>query len=157
MEFPIFVDDAEQLGFLSAKQIDLVEQKKYRRGRFLSQVEHGLIFLTESPRDIYDQQEQIASFQGLTNFGHHFARQGSVCPVYARSVDEHDLSPGAVLLLGDLHDSENAVASGLRFRADNCELLAYECIEQRRLASVSSPEDTNESGVKGHRNSGQEN
>ena len=65
-------------------------------------------------------------------------------------VDEHDLPGFASLLLGDVDDSENAVARGLGLRRNDGQLLAHQRIQQRALARIGPSENANESGVKGH-------
>ena len=65
-------------------------------------------------------------------------------------VDQHDLPGLASLLLGDVDDSENAVARGLRLGRNDGQLLADQRIQQRALARVGAAENADESGVKGH-------
>src|SRR5260370_26201208 len=66
------------------------------------------------------------------------------------SVNQHDLPGLASLLLGDVDDSEDTVARGLRLRRNNRQLLDRHRIQQRALARIGAAENTNESGVEGH-------
>src|ERR1700694_3174544 len=67
-------------------------------------------------------------------------------------LDEHDLPGLASFLLGNVDDSEDAVACGLRFRRDDSQLLADQRIQQRALSGIGATENANESGVEGHGN-----
>src|SRR5580704_4623100 len=65
------------------------------------------------------------------------------------SVNQHDLPGLASLLLGDVDDSEDTVARGLRLRRNNRQLLANHRIQQRALSRIGAAENTNESGKEG--------
>ena len=70
--------------------------------------------------------------------------------MHAGSVDQHDLSALAPLLLGDIDDAKDAIARSLRLGRNDRQLLADQRIEQRALASIGTAKDADESGVKGH-------
>ena len=69
----------------------------------------------------------------------------------ARSVDQHNLRAGLPLALRHIDNTLDSVASGLRLRRDDRQLLADESIEQRGLAGVGATEDANETGAERHR------
>ena len=95
-------------------------------------------------------KNKIAALEGLAHLDHHFAAERTVWLVYAGSIDEDDLPAGSwPLLLRQVDDSLNSIASGLRLGRDNRQLLADERIEQRGLASVRAAEDANKTGAKG--------
>ena len=54
----------------------------------------------------------------------------------------------------NIDDPQDAVARGLRFRRNDRDLLADQCVEQRALARVGASKDTGESRVKGHESLG---
>src|SRR5208337_2047990 len=89
----------------------------------------------------------------LAHLGHHLAPERGAGTVNSGRVDEHDLPGLASLLLGDVDDSENAVARGLGLRRNDGQLLAHQRIQQRALARIGPSENANESGVEGHEDS----
>src|SRR5271169_18060 len=71
--------------------------------------------------------------------------------MYTGSVDEHNLPARFFLLLGNLHNPQDAVARGLRLGTDNGQPFTHERVQQCGLAGVGTAKNANESGMKGHR------
>jgi hypothetical protein len=65
-------------------------------------------------------------------------------PVDPGGVDKHNLRGTLSLARGDFHDALNPVPCSLRLVADNGDFLADEGIQQRRLASIGTTENGNE-------------
>jgi hypothetical protein len=65
-------------------------------------------------------------------------------PVNPGSVDKHNLRGTLALARGHFYDALNPVPCSLRLVADNRDFLADEGIQQRRLASIGTAEDGNE-------------
>jgi len=133
------VRDQRQQRALVRDQIDFIEQQKCRRARFLHHIERVGIGFIPPPLGIDDQQNQRAALERLSHLRHHLAAKRRAGLVHAGSVNQHDLSTLAPLLLGDVDDSENTVARSLGLGRDDRELLADQRIEQRALASIRRP------------------
>jgi hypothetical protein len=72
--------------------------------------------------------------------------------VYARSVDQHDLSAALSFTFWEVDDALNSVARGLGLGRNNRKLFAHKRIEQRGLACVRAAEDANKTGAERHKN-----
>src|SRR5689334_7107162 len=96
--------------FLVRDEVDLVKQQKDRRACFLGQVKHKVVGGFPFPPCVDNQQDQIASFHGLSDLLHHLAAKGTVGTVHTRCVDQNNLPGVAILNFRNIDDAENAVA-----------------------------------------------
>src|SRR5208337_3848251 len=142
-------DQREQLA-LVGEEINFVEQQEDRSAGLSCQVEDEIVVAIPLFLGVDNHQNQFAAFQRLAHLGHHFASERRTGLVNSRRVDEHDLPGLAAFLLGDVDDSENAVARGLRLGRNNGQLLADQRVQQCAFARVRAAENADESGVKGH-------
>src|SRR5580658_6564067 len=136
---------------LVSEKVNFVQDKKRARTRLLQQVHCKTIAGIKLPRHIHQYQHQIAALQCLTNFDHHLSAKRAIRFVDARCIDENYLSAIAPVSLGNVKNSLNAIAGGLRLRRNDRELLPHQRIEQRRLARVGPSENTNKTRTKWHR------
>src|ERR1019366_1631412 len=144
-------DQRQQLT-LVGKQINFVEQQKDRSAGLFRQVEDEAVVGFPLFLGINDHQNKFAAFERLAYLRHHLASKRGAGTVNSGRVDQHDLPGFVSLLLGNVDDSENAVARGLGLRRNNGKLLAHQRIQQRALAGIGAAEDADESGVEGHEN-----
>ena len=109
-----------------------------------------MIARDEFTHHIGDVKNQVTTFQRFSNFRHHLASEGTVGFVHPRGVDQNHLSTRPTFLLRNVDNTEYAIPRSLRLRADDGELLAHECVQQRGLPGVGPAENADETGMEGH-------